>query len=94
MAGIWRASAARHRDQAEKIYVQHRLQQAGAEIWDWLESGAYFYVCGDKDYMAKDVHQALNDIAQEHGGLSEKEADHYVNRTLMREEKRYLRDVY
>jgi len=44
--------------------------------------------------MAKDVHQALIDIAQEHGGLSKEEAEHYVNRTLMKEEKRYLRDVY
>ncbi len=89
-----RLDTAFSRDQSEKVYVQHRLQQAGAEVWEWLEGGAYFYVCGDKDYMAKDVHQALIDIAQEHGGLSEEEADHYVNRTLMKEEKRYLRDVY
>jgi len=89
-----RLDTAFSRDQSEKIYVQHRLQQASAEIWEWLEGGAYFYVCGDKDYMAKDVHQTLIDIAQEHGDLSEEEAEHYVNRTLMKEEKRYLRDVY
>ncbi len=89
-----RLDTAFSRDQSEKVYVQHRLQQASAEIWEWLEGGAYFYVCGDKDYMAKDVHQTLIDIAQEHGDLSEEEAEHYVNRTLMKEEKRYLRDVY
>ena len=91
---LTRLDTAFSRDQDKKIYVQHRLQQAAAEVWKWLDEGAYFYVCGDKDYMAKDVHQALIDIAQEQGGLSEEEAEHYVNRTLMKEEKRYLRDVY
>jgi sulfite reductase (NADPH) flavoprotein alpha-component len=91
---LTRLDTAFSRDQDKKIYVQHRLQQAAAEVWKWLDEGAYFYVCGDKDYMAKDVHQALIDIAQKQGGLSEEEAEHYVNRTLMKEEKRYLRDVY
>ena len=89
-----RLDTAFSRDQDEKVYVQHRLQQAAAEVWEWLAEGAYFYVCGDKDYMAKDVHQALIDIARVQGDLSEEEAEHYVNRTLMKEEKRYLRDVY
>ena len=89
-----RLDTAFSRDQDEKVYVQHRLQQAATEVWEWLAAGAYFYVCGDKDYMAKDVHQALIDIARVQGSLSEEEAEHYVNRTLMKEEKRYLRDVY
>ena len=89
-----RLDTAFSRDQDEKVYVQHRLKQAAAEVWEWLAEGAYFYVCGDKDYMAKDVHQALIDIARVQGSLSEEEAEHYVNRTLMKEEKRYLRDVY
>ena len=89
-----RIDTAFSRDQCEKVYVQHRLQQAATEVWEWLAAGAYFYVCGDKDYMAKDVHQALIDIAQVQGSLSEEEAEHYINRTLMKEEKRYLRDVY
>ena len=66
----------------------------GKEIWEWLENGAYFYVCGDKQYMAKDVHSALIKISQKYGGLNKKDADKYINQTLMKEEHRYLRDVY
>lgn len=80
------------RDQKEKIYVQHRLAERGEEIWNWLEDGAYFYVCGDASKMAKDVHQALIDIAAEHGGKSPEEAKAYVD--ALRKEKRYQRDVY
>jgi len=82
------------RDQEEKIYVQDRMRENGAELWKWISEGAYFYVCGDAKRMAKDVHQALIDIAIEHGGMSPEDADVYVNKTLMREERRYLRDVY
>jgi sulfite reductase (NADPH) flavoprotein alpha-component len=91
---LYRFTTAWSRDQEEKIYVQHRLKEFGAEVWEWFERGAYFYICGDKKYMAKDVHQALIDIAQEHGGLSEADATHFIEKTMMREEKRYLRDVY
>lgn len=80
------------RDQKEKIYVQHRLAERGAEIWKWLEEGAYFYVCGDATKMAKDVHQALMDIAVEHGGKSPEEAKEWLG--ALRKEKRYQRDVY
>ena len=82
------------RDQPEKIYVQHRLKEQAGEVWAWLQNGAYFYVCGDAHRMAKDVHQALIDIAQEQGGLSAEAASSYVSVTLMQTEKRYLRDVY
>lgn len=82
------------RDQEHKVYVQDRIRENGAEVWQWIQDGAYFYVCGDAKRMAKDVNQTLIDIAIEHGGLSPEEADHYINKTLMREEKRYLRDVY
>lgn len=85
-------SLAFSRDQKEKIYVQHRLMERGAEIWQWLEEGAHFYVCGDATKMAKDVHQALIDIAAEHGGKSADEAKAYVD--ALRKEKRYQRDVY
>ena len=85
-------SLAFSRDQKEKIYVQHRLLEHGAEIWKWLEDGANFYVCGDASRMAKDVHQALMDIAAEHGGKSPEEAKAYVD--ALRKEKRYQRDVY
>jgi sulfite reductase (NADPH) flavoprotein alpha-component len=82
------------RDQSHKIYVQHRMCEQGKELWSWLQNGAYFYVCGDARHMAKDVHQALIDIAQKEGGLSAEAAAEYVNVTLMKTEKRYLRDVY
>lgn len=82
------------RDQAEKIYVQHRMAEAGAEIWKWLNEGAYFYVCGDKNRMAADVHAALIAIAQKHGGKTEEEAKAFIEEGLMKTEKRYRRDVY
>ena len=91
---LTRFDTAFSRDQAQKIYVQHRMKENGRELWAWLQSGAYFYVCGDAHRMAKDVHQALIDIAQEQGNLSAEAASDYVNVTLMKTEKRYLRDVY
>ena len=89
-----RLDTAFSRDQDEKVYVQHRLKQAAAEVWEWLAAGAYFYVCGDKDYMAKDVHQTLIDIVEEHGEMSADDAKQFVEVGMMKEEKRYLRDVY
>jgi len=91
---LHRMDLAFSRDQAHKIYVQHRMLEQGKEIWAWLQNGAYFYVCGDAKRMAKDVNQALIDIAQKEGGLSAEAAAEYVNITLMRTERRYLRDVY
>ena len=91
---LTRLDTAFSRDQAEKIYVQHRMREQAKELWAWLQGGACFYVCGDAHRMAKDVHQALIDIAREQGGLSAEAASDYVNVTLMKTEKRYLRDVY
>jgi sulfite reductase (NADPH) flavoprotein alpha-component len=91
---LTRLDTAFSRDQAQKIYVQHRMLEQAKELWAWLQSGAYFYVCGDAHRMAKDVHQTLIDIAQKEGGLSAEAAAEYVNVTLMKTEKRYLRDVY
>jgi len=85
-------STAFSRDQREKIYVQHRMLENGAELWEWLNSGAYFYVCGDAARMAKDVDNALRSIAQEHGGLCEEGAADFIKQ--LRKEKRYARDVY
>jgi sulfite reductase (NADPH) flavoprotein alpha-component len=70
------------------------MLEQGRELWDWIQNGAYFYVCGDAKHMAKDVHKTLIEIAQKHGGLSPERADEFVNVTLMRTERRYLRDVY
>jgi len=82
------------RDQDHKIYVQDRMKEKAAALWDWLQNGAYFYVCGDAKRMAKDVHQTLKEIAMDQGGLNQGQADEYIDQTLMRTEKRYLRDVY
>jgi sulfite reductase (NADPH) flavoprotein alpha-component len=80
------------RDQSEKIYVQDRMREHGAELWAWLESGAHFYVCGDANRMAKDVEAALKAVVADHGGMSDEKALEYVNR--LAREKRYMRDVY
>ncbi|WP_349431081.1 sulfite reductase subunit alpha [Methylomarinum sp. Ch1-1] len=80
------------RDQAEKIYVQDKMRENGAELFAWLEQGGYFFVCGDAYRMAKDVDKALHDIIAEHGKLSEAEAADYVNQ--LKKDKRYVRDVY
>jgi sulfite reductase (NADPH) flavoprotein alpha-component len=80
------------RDQAHKIYVQTRMQENAAELWRWLDAGAYFYVCGDALKMAKDVDAALRKIVQEQGGKAAEEANAYVEQ--MKAEKRYKRDVY
>ena len=78
----------------EKVYVQHLMKQHGEEIWRWMDGGGYFYVCGDKNYMAKDVHSTFIEICAEYGGMSDDEAKEYVETGLMKTEKRYLRDVY
>ncbi len=85
-------SLAFSRDQANKIYVQDRLREAGQELYQWLEAGAHFYVCGDANKMAKDVQEALLDVIAEHGHKSREEAEEYLSE--LRRAKRYQRDVY
>lgn len=80
------------RDQAHKIYVQDKLRERGDEIWQWLQQGAYLYVCGDASRMAKDVEQALLDIVMEYDNKNIEEADEYLSE--LRLERRYQRDVY
>jgi sulfite reductase (NADPH) flavoprotein alpha-component len=80
------------RDQAEKVYVQHKMLEKKAELWSWLNGGAVFYVCGDASRMAKDVDQALRTIAQEEGSMSEEDAGAWVK--ALQKERRYLKDVY
>ncbi len=89
---LTRLDLAFSRDQAEKVYVQDRMLQHGAEIYAWLLEGGYFFVCGDAYHMAKDVDQALHDIIRQHGGKSVLEAVDYVNQ--LKKDKRYVRDVY
>ena len=85
-------SLAFSRDQAQKIYVQDRLLENGQEVYQWLEQGAHFYVCGDAMHMAKDVEKALLTIIQTHGNKSEQDAKTYL--VDMRKSKRYQKDVY
>jgi sulfite reductase (NADPH) flavoprotein alpha-component len=89
---LTRLDVAFSRDQADKIYVQDRMREQGAQLWSWLEDGAHFYVCGDANRMAKDVDAALKDVIATHGGMSDEKAAEYVSR--LSREKRYARDVY
>lgn len=80
------------RDQDEKIYVQNRMLEKGAELYAWLQEGGYFYVCGDASRMAKDVDAALYEVVRQFGGLSSERATAYIDQ--LKKDKRYLRDVY
>jgi sulfite reductase (NADPH) flavoprotein alpha-component len=89
---LTKISLAFSRDQSEKIYVQHRLAENGSDIFEWLESGAHLYVCGDAMRMAKDVENTLVSIIKQHGQRSESEAKQYL--VNLRKTKRYQKDVY
>ena len=89
---LTRLDVAFSRDQADKVYVQHRLREQARDVYAWLEEGAHVYVCGDADRMAHDVHQALTDIVREQGGLSADAATEYLKQ--LQRDKRYQRDVY
>ncbi len=89
---LTRLDLAWSRDQPEKLYVQHLMLENGAELWSWLSKGAAFYVCGDASRMAKDVDQALLNLAGKHGGLTADGAAAFISQ--LKKEKRYLRDVY
>lgn len=80
------------RDQILKVYVQDKMRENAAELWSWLQNGALFYVCGDAKRMAKDVDQALHDIAAEQGHMSIEDAAAWVKQ--LKKDKRYQRDVY
>jgi sulfite reductase (NADPH) flavoprotein alpha-component len=89
---LTRMDVAFSRDQAQKHYVQHRMLERGAQLWSWLEDGAYVYVCGDAQHMAPDVHRALLEIIAAHGARSEDAAAEYL--LQLQQERRYQRDVY
>ena len=89
---LTRLETAFSRDQEEKIYVQNRMLENGAELFAWLDGGASFYVCGDASRMAKDVDSALHQIVEEYGKMSTDEAVAYVKQ--LKKDKRYQRDVY
>ena len=91
-SGKLKLSVAWSRDQAYKIYVQNLMEEAGEEVWQWLEKGAAFYMCGDANRMAKDVEKALLSIIAKYGNRSEEEATAYL--ADMKAAKRYQKDVY
>lgn len=80
------------RDSEEKVYVQHQMKKQSKELFEWLEQGAYVYVCGDEKHMAHDVHNTLLSIIQEEGAMSKEKAESYL--ANLQQQKRYQRDVY
>ncbi len=80
------------RDGAQKVYVQDKIREQGAELWRWINDGAHIYVCGDASRMAKDVEQTLLEVIAEHGAMDIESADEYLSE--LRVERRYQRDVY
>ncbi|WP_343222447.1 assimilatory sulfite reductase (NADPH) flavoprotein subunit [Lysobacter sp. ISL-50] len=89
---LHRLDLAFSRDQAQKVYVQHRLREHGRDLYDWLQGGAHLYVCGDATRMARDVHAALLAVIAEHGGKNAEAAEEYLNE--LQQQGRYARDVY
>jgi sulfite reductase (NADPH) flavoprotein alpha-component len=89
---LQRLDTAFSRDQAFKVYVQDRIRENSAELWRWLDQGAYFYVCGDSKRMAPDVEAALLKAVAEHSGKGSDYAQEFL--AGMKKQKRYLRDVY
>jgi sulfite reductase (NADPH) flavoprotein alpha-component len=89
---LQRLDTAFSRDQGQKIYVQHRIREHSAELWRWLQNGAYFYVCGDSKYMAPDVEAAVREAIAVHSGKGTEYADEFL--AGMKKQKRYLKDVY
>ena len=76
---LTRLDTAFSRDTDQKVYVQHKMLENSKELFDWFENGAYFYVCGDKQYMAKDVHNALIDVIEKEGTMTREAAEAYLN---------------
>ena len=89
---LTRIDLAWSRDQQQKIYVQDKLREQGAELWRWINDGAHIYVCGDANRMAKDVEQTLLEVIAEYGAMDAEAADEFLSE--LRVERRYQRDVY
>jgi len=87
-----RMDVAFSRDGAQKVYVQDRLREQGRDIYRWLEDGAHLYVCGDATHLAPDVHAALTEIVERHGGLDREAAHDYLGG--LQRDHRYQLDVY
>lgn len=89
---LQKVSLAFSRDQQEKIYVQHRMKQEAAELWDWINNGAYIAICGAKNPMSKDVEQELINIISAQGNLPHEAATAYL--AQLSKDGRYSKDVW
>jgi sulfite reductase (NADPH) flavoprotein alpha-component len=89
---LTRLDTAFSRDGVAKVYVQDRMREHSAALWEWLSGGGHFYVCGDASRMAADVQGTLLDIIRDHGAMDDAGAKKYLKR--LADEKRYVRDVY
>ena len=89
---LTRIDLAWSRDQQQKVYVQDKLREKGAELWRWINDGAHIYVCGDANRMAKDVEHTLLEVIAEYGAMDAEAADEFLSE--LRVERRYQRDVY
>ena len=89
---LTRLDVAFSRDTDEKIYLQHRMLENSRELYAWLQEGAYFYVCGEAQRMATDVHEALVSVVAQESGQTREQAIDYVK--TLQADKRYQRDIY
>lgn len=89
---LTRLDLAFSRDQLHKVYVQDRILENAAEVWNWIKHGAFFYVCGDAKRMARDVDLALHQVIEQEGKMTMEDAKEYIK--LMKKQKRYQKDVY
>ena len=80
------------RDSDRKVYVQDRIVEQAGELWDWIQSGAHIYVCGDATHMAAAVHEALTHVIEKESGCKKTEASDYL--ANLSREGRYQRDIY
>jgi NADPH-ferrihemoprotein reductase len=76
----------------KKVYVQHLLEDSGAEVYAMLKAGGHLYVCGDAKHMARDVNHTLVRIAEQEGGFTNQQAVNWVKDLRLR--KRYSEDVW
>lgn len=89
---LTRLDTAFSRDQAYKIYVQDRMRENSQLLWDWIQQGAYLYICGDAKFMAKDVESVILEILQKEGQFNLETAQNYLKN--LRSSGRYQKDVY
>ncbi|MCM3693436.1 sulfite reductase subunit alpha [Neobacillus niacini] len=89
---LTRVDTAFSRDSNQKVYVQHKMLENSKELFEWFKNGAYFYVCGDKERMAKDVNEAIINVIEKEGAMSREDAEAYLKD--MQKQGRYQRDVY